>query len=266
MRDLLLVDPDFGRRFEELNLDSAAAVLRYLGGDAVAGNNSVVTTAVLRFQDGSVEKVFFKQYVFPKPAWTFIGRRSKARREYENYAAFRQMNIPCAQALACGELRDGLGRLRRAFILTRAVPDAQTLIEFVQSRCPGRATLPSRKLRLDIINQFAPMVARMHGRNFFHNDLVWRNILVTCPPQGTPGLWWIDCPRGRFVWLKRRGLQLKDLAALDKQASRNCSRAERLAFLKAYLGKRRLDADGKRLAREILAYKHRRWSDEAGFG
>jgi tRNA A-37 threonylcarbamoyl transferase component Bud32 len=262
MRDLLMVDPAFRRRFEELDLDSAAAVLRFLGGDAIVGKNTVVAPATLRFRDGSVEQVFFKQYVFPMPAWMFIGRRSKARREYENYAVFQQMDIPCPQALACGELRDGLGRLRRAFILTRAVPDAQTLIEFVQTRCPGRATLASRMLRLDIITRFAPMVARMHRRNFFHNDLVWRNLLVSSAPQSTPEVWWIDCPRGHFVWIKRHRLQLKDLAALDKQASRNCTRAERLAFVKAYLGKRRLDADAKRLAREVLAYKRRRWRDE----
>jgi hypothetical protein len=263
MRDLLLVDPDFRRRFEELELHSAAAVLRFLGGDATVGNKTIVAPVALRFRDGSVEQVFFKQYVFPTPAWAFIGRRSKARREFENYEAFRQMDIPCAQALACGELRDALGRLQRAFIVTRAVPDAQTLIEFMQTRCPSRAAVASRKLRLEIINQLAPMVGRMHGRNFFHNDLVWRNILVTCPPQGAPGLWWIDCPRGRFVWIRRHGLQFKDLAALDKQASRHCSRGERLAFLKAYLGKGRLDADEKRMARSVIAYKHQRWSDEA---
>jgi len=241
-------------------------VLRFLGGDAIDGNTTVVVPVTLRFRDGSVEQVFFKQYTFPSPAWAFIGRRSKARREYENYTAFRRMDLPCPQAVACGELRDALGRLRQAFILTRAVMDAQTLIEFFQSRCLGRAMLASRKLRLDVITRFAPMVSRMHERKFFHNDLVWRNILVTCPPQGTPSLWWIDCPRGRFVWIKRHRLRLKDLAALDKQASRNCSRAERLAFVKAYLGKRRLDADAKRLAREILAYKRRRWRDEAGIG
>jgi tRNA A-37 threonylcarbamoyl transferase component Bud32 len=266
MRDLLIVDRAFQQRFEELDLDSAAAVLRFLGGDAIDGNNTVVAPSTLRFRDGSVEQVFFKQYIFPSPAWAFIGRRSKARREYENYAAFRRMDLPCPQAVACGELRDALGRLRRAFILTRAIPDAQTLIEFFQSRCLSRATLDSRKLRLDVITRFAPMVSRMHGRNFFHNDLVWRNILVTCPPQGTPGLWWIDCPRGRFVWMKRRRLQLKDLAALDKQASRNCSRAERLTFVKAYLGKTRLDVEAKRLAKKILAYKRSRWRDEAGVG
>jgi tRNA A-37 threonylcarbamoyl transferase component Bud32 len=266
MKDLLIVDPAFRQRFEELHLDSAAAVLRFLGGDAIVGKNTVVAPVALRFRDGSVEQAFFKQYIFSVPAWPFIGRRSKARREYENYTAFQRIDLPCPQALACGELRDALGRLRRAFILTRAVPDAQTLIEFVRTRCPKRATLASRKLRLDIITRFAPMVGRMHGQNFFHNDLVWRNILITCPLQGGPSLWWIDCPRGRFVWMKRRRLQLKDLAALDKQASRNCSRGERLAFVKAYLGKTCLDAEAKRLAREILAYKRRRWRDEAGFG
>ena len=266
MRDLLIVDPAFRRRFEELALTSAAAVLRFLGGDAIVGNNTVVAPATIRFRDGSLEKVFFKQYIFPAPAWAFIGRRSKARREFENYAAFQRMDIPCAQALACGELRDGLGRLQRAFILTRAVPEAQTLIEFVQARCPSRAHAASRKLRQEIIARLAPLVARIHQRNFFHNDLVWRNLLVTCPPQGTPSLWWIDCPRGRFSFFGRRRLQLKDLASLDKQASRRLSRAERLAFVKAYLGKRRLDADVKRMAGGILAFKRRRWSDEDGAG
>ena len=175
MRDLLLVDPAFRRRFEELDLNSAAAVLRFLGGDAIVSNNTVVAPATLRFRDGSVEQVFFKQYIFPVPAWAFIGRRSKARREFENYAAFSRMDIPCPQALACGELRDGLGRLRRAFILTRAVPDAQTLIEFVQTHCPNRADKAARTMRQEIIARFAPVVARMHRRHFFHNDLVWRN-------------------------------------------------------------------------------------------
>jgi hypothetical protein len=109
------------------------------------------------------------------------------------------------------------------------------------------------------------MVGRIHRENFFHNDLVWRNILITCPPRGTPELWWIDCPRGRFASLHRRRLLIKDLALLDKEGARRCSRAERLAFVKAYLG-RSLDAEVKRLAKAILSYKRRRWRDEASFG
>ena len=266
MSDLLIIDPAFQRRFAELDLVSAAAVLRFFGGETAVGKGTAVAPAVLRFRDGSLEDVFFKQYIFPVPAWTFIGRRSKARREFENYAAFRKMDIPCAQALACGEQRDWLGRLRRAFIITRAVPEAQTLVEFVQARCPGRSTVASRKVRLEIIARLAPMVGRMHQRNFFHNDLVWRNLLVTCPIEAAPQLWWIDCPRGRVARLGRHQLQLKDLASLDKEAARNCTRSERLAFVKAYLGKSRLDREAKQFAQEILAYKWRRWPDEAGVG
>jgi len=266
MRDLLIVDPAFRRRFEELALTSAGEVVRQLGGNAAHRQGAAVVQTSLRFPDGSSEAVFFKQYVYPTPAWAFVGRRSKARREFDNYAAFQRMNIPCAQPLACGELRDRLGRLRRAFILTRAVPDAQTLIEFVQTRCPERATAASRKLRREIITRLAPMVGRMHQGSFFHNDLVWRNILIACPLQGTPEVWWIDCPRGRVASLGRRRLRLKDLAALDKEGARRCSRAERLAFVKAYLGKSRLDGEVKQLAKAILSYKRRRWRDEASFG
>jgi tRNA A-37 threonylcarbamoyl transferase component Bud32 len=266
MRDLLIVEPAFRRRFEELALTSAAAVVNHLGGDNIRRRGVLIAQTTLRFADGSSEEVFFKQYLYPAPAWTFVGRRSKARREFENYAAFRRMDIPCAQALACGELRDRLGRLRRAFILTRAIPKAQTMVEFVQTRCPERAIVTSRKLRLEIITRLASMVARIHRVAFFHCDLVWRNILITHPAQGMPELWWIDCPRGRVARIARRRLRLKDLAALDKEAARRCSRAERLVFVKAYLGKKRLDAEAKKLAREVLAYKQRRWRDEAGVG
>jgi tRNA A-37 threonylcarbamoyl transferase component Bud32 len=262
MRDLLIVDPAYQPRFTASGLISAAAVVQYLGGHGAVRKGVAVTPATLRFQDGTPEKVFFKQYHYPSPAWTFVGRRSKARREFENYAVFQQFGIPCAQPLACGELRDRLGRLRRAFILTRAIPKAQTLIEFVQAHCPARAAAAARQLRRDLIARLAPQVARIHEASFFHNDLVWRNILVTCPSKGSPELWWIDCPRGRFARMRQHRLRLKDLAALDKVAARRCSRAERLAFLKAYLAQSRLDAKAKRLARQVLAYKHRRWTDE----
>src|SRR5882672_2711294 len=266
MRDLLILDPAFRRRFEEMALNSAAAVIQYLGGHSVTRKGATVLQAAIRFRDGSSENVFFKQYVHPAPAWSFVGRRSKARREFENYGAFLRLGLPCAQTLACGELRDRLGRLRRAFIITRAIPEAQNLIDFVQTHCPDRATAASRKLRRDLISRLAPMVSRMHQGSFFHNDLVWRNILVTQPPQGLPELWWIDCSRGRFAQLLCGRLRLKDLALLDKGAARHCTRAERLSFTKAYLGKTRLDAEVKRLARTVVAYKHRRWRDEAAFG
>jgi hypothetical protein len=104
----------------------------------------------------------------------------------------------------------------------------------------------------------------MHAANFFHHDLVWRNILVEFAPPADPKLWFIDCPRGQFDrWsLVRRRRRLKDLASLDKSAMKFCTLGERLEFLKRYLAKTKIDADVKRLAREVSVYGKQRWPDE----
>jgi len=108
------------------------------------------------------------------------------------------------------------------------------------------------------------MTRRLHQAGFFHNDLVWRNILATWTPPSPPSLWWIDCPRGAFHrWpVGRRRRVWKDLASLDKSASKCCTRAERVAFLLEYLGERRLTPSAKRLIREVQAYRRARWPED----
>jgi hypothetical protein len=55
---------------------------------------------------------------------------------------------------------------------------------------------------------------------------------------------------------------LKDLASLDKSAAKYCSRSERAAFIKEYLGKQRLDIEAKQLSRTALAYRKQRWPED----
>jgi hypothetical protein len=155
-----------------------------------------VKPQTLTLPDGTKLDVFFKQYEYAPPAWSFQGRRSKARYEFENYSTLDRFGLPVAGHMACGEERDGLGRLRRAFILTRAGPEAQTLVEFVRWHCPDRAT------RDKLLQQLAAAARTMHAGDFFHHDFVWRNILVNRAPEGTP---LIDCPRGGVRrWGKHR--------------------------------------------------------------
>jgi len=207
--------------------------------------------------------VFYKQYEYVPAAWGFVGRASKAQCEFKNYDVFGRLGIPCAERMACGESRDGLGRLRRAFIITRAVPEAMSLIDFVKQHCPHTMGT-SRKLRANLLRQLAILTGRMHAAEFFHNDLVWRNILVTWQPPDGLRLWLIDCPRGRFRrWtFRRRHHQLKDLALLDKSAARFCTRAERVAFVREYLGLKGLNHSAKRLIRDALDYRKRRWPED----
>lgn len=245
--------------WKALGVDSVqAASVRFLDSPPPAKTAAIVRPTQMPLPNGGTLEVFYKQYEFARPAWKFLGRPSKALCEFQNYATFAKLGIACAEPVACGEERDALGRLRRAFIVTRAIPNAQTLVEFWSER---RAT---RRERADLIEQLARWTRRIHDENFFHHDLVWRNILVNRDANGAARLWWIDCPRGGFNrWPPLRSRkQLKDLASLDKSAARFCSRTERLRFVKVYLGIKRLTDAAKKLIRDELAYRKSRWPED----
>lgn len=251
--------------FARLGLDSPETVAAYFQGDAGPSEAPVVVRPTrLPLLDGKTIEVFYKQYDYRPPSWMFIGRPSKARCEFRNYAVFSRLGIPCAEAIACGERRDPLGRLRRAFILTRAVANATPLIAFWRQHCADRRDPASAAMRAGLCRQLADATRRIHEAGFYHHDLVWRNILVTWQPPAEPVLWWIDCPRGMVdrwsPWRQRR--RLKDLGSLDKSASKFCTPAERLRFLKRYLGKSRLDGMAKKLAREAMDYRRTRWPED----
>lgn len=253
--ELLQTDPRARDWLTALKLDSCAAIVKFFAPpEPLLTTTVIVIPRTVQLPDHSTRSVFYKLYEYASPSWRFCGRRSKARCEFENNAAFEKLGIPTARRVACGEVRDAIGRLCRAFIVTEEIPRAWTLPQFVEEFCPNRATAESRQLRDGLCRQMALLARRMHDGGFFHHDLVWRNILVTWTPPETPKVWWIDCPRGGFSRQHRR--QIKDLASLDKVASKHCTRAERLTFLKAYGG------DLKPLAREVLAYRRKRWPDE----
>lgn len=261
---MLRVAPEFQDAFRRLGWRDCPDVVRHFGGASVTLPTVTVRPAHLPLPDGRRLAVFYKQYEYARPSWRFWGRASKARREFENYEALARLGIRVATPIACGEERDALGRLRRAFILTCAVADALPLRDFVSTRCPDRRSAANRRLREALLCQLARATRRIHQAGFFHHDLVWRNILVTHSAGTEPQVWWIDCPRGRFdhgsPWRERR--RLRDLASLDKVAAEVCSRVERVRFVLAYLGKPRLDAEARRLIRAVLRYRRRRWPED----
>jgi hypothetical protein len=232
-----------------LKLNSCAAILNFFA----LPEPPLKTTVIVTPRALDSRSVFFKLYEYAAPSWRFWMRCSKACCEFHNYEVFEKLGVPTARRVACGEVRDRLGRLCRAFVITEAIPRAWTLPQFVDEFCPNRATEESRRLRDELCRQMAALTRRMHEAGFFHHDLVWRNILVTWTVPEPPKIWWIDCPRGGFSRQRRR--QLKDLASLDKMAAKYCTRVERWLFLKTYGG-------DKKLAREVLAYRQRRWPND----
>ena len=257
--DLLLIEPAWREALACLGLDSCLAVVRHFTQNTVVKPGVLVKPTILPGPAGDGIPVFYKQYEFASLSWRFLGRASKARREWESYTAFAECGVRCAERIAVGEERDGMGRLRRAFLITRAVPGSKTLMEFVEQDCAERSQPGSRSLRNQLLVQLAAMTRRIHERGFFHNDLYWRNILVTRLGNDAPELWWIDCPRGHHARFHREHRRVKDLACLDRMASLHCTRGERLRFVRAYLGEHFSAAEIKRLALAVDSYRRRRW-------
>jgi hypothetical protein len=250
----LIVEPQFQDMFRALGLhnleDTCAPVLA----PNTRREKVIVRRVALSTGDDVRCDAFVKLYEVEN-GWAFALRASKARREFENYAVFQRLGIPAAEAIACQEERGPLGQLKRAFIITRAVPDACGLADFFRSS-------PSRELRLHVLNELAGIVRRLHAARFYYYDLVWRNILVSHTDPARPRVVLIDCPRGGIARFGRGRRQLRDLASLDKMAAQLCTRTERLRFLLAYLGKARLDDEARALARACLAYRRRRWPED----
>jgi hypothetical protein len=260
----LWVDPRFQTQFARLGFDSVEAVVRHFAGTQPPPKSVWLKPDTLRPGGGEPLPVFYKQYSFRRPSWKFWRRPSKARREFDNYAVFELLQLPCATRVACGESRDALGRLCRAFIVTRTVPDAVPLPEFVAAHCADRATPARARMRDSLIRQVAGVARRLHAEAFFHHDLVWRNILVTLGADREPTAWPIDCPSGGRVRgrLFQRPRRLKDLASLDKLASQHCTLRERLRFMQFYCAERKLGPTSRRLVRAALDYRRRRWPDD----
>lgn len=213
--------------------------------------------------DASLE-FHYKQYEYPGGSWKFLARASKARCEYWNSLSMAGMGVACPEVVACGEERDGLHRLRRAFILMRKIPDAKTLAEFSAAHCSDLRT--SRPLRLELIRQLTALTRRVHEHGFIHHDLFVRNVLVHLDGSQKPKVWLIDSPRGSVVrwgpWRRSRG-RIKDLASLARGAVAFSTRTERLRFLHQYLGKDKLGPAIRQMVRRIMAYARRRWGESA---
>lgn len=183
-------------------------------------------------------------------------RQGRAQNEVRNLLFFDTLQIPSPAVLAWGERRSRIGRILQEYIITEAVPGTVQLDQFVKKHCPD----PGQPVRRKIAERLGQWTRVMHDHKFTHEDLKWRNILVR-DKNGEPELFWIDCPKGGFSKsgpkLERK--KLKDCATLDKLAHIQCSKEEREAFVKAYLGTDATSDAIRSLCQKIEMYRSARF-------
>ena len=233
-----------------LNLDFATAVpdldtaLALNGQRVSGGDDSDVRVDVVEIAS---RRYFVKKYRVTSPGARDLVTRSKVRSEWDNLLFFRKLDIPTPLPVAVGESRER-GIFREGVLVTAEVEGAMDLEALADS---GNPCLHDREWFRQLCHGLAIPLRRLHDLGFTHNDLNWRNILVTLEPQLI--VYFFDCPAGRrWTWPFLSFRVVKDLTHLDKMGHRHLRRSERMRFYLVYSGHQRLDKHDKKILRRVL--------------
>ncbi len=173
----------------------------------------------------------------------------RVKKEWQNLLAFKSWGIPTARLAAYGIERHW-GGFRRGALVTEEIRDTSDLAKLALQ---NDARLRDRRWVGEVAAQVARITRRMHDAGFAHNDLKWRNLLVTHGER--PQVYLIDCPSGSTWWQPFLSYRVvKDLACLDKVAKYHLTRSQRLRFYLDYVQHTRLTVGDKKRVRRIVKF------------
>jgi tRNA A-37 threonylcarbamoyl transferase component Bud32 len=214
------------------------------------------TSAVVELElpgPGGLRAVVYKRFA-PRRALeplAALARPTQTLRSYLLGHALRLRCLPTPRPLAAWH-RCRAGLPHEGYLLTEKVPDALDLRTFID-RLGG----PAARTRLrGLIDQVGRLLARMHRRRLSHRDLKAPNLLVSPAPAlvtgrgiaplppgppaetGVDQVWFIDLVGVRRLRRLRRSRKVRDVArlAVSFHDHPGLTRADRLRFLRAYLG------------------------------
>jgi len=182
------------------------------------------------------------------------------RVEARNIRLLRADGITSMRLIGYGEQLHADG-LVESFVMTEALEAHLPLDDFLRRRFPARTRHFSESADPDLrqlIRQVAGVVRRFHAAGYNHRDLYCCHLFVRETEPGRFEIRLIDLQRvQRRRWFRRRWL-VKDLAQLAYSAPQSLiNRTHRLAFIRRYLGVRKLRPVDKRLIRRVLAKQRR---------
>ncbi|HXV19508.1 MAG TPA: lipopolysaccharide kinase InaA family protein [Desulfuromonadales bacterium] len=174
--------------------------------------------------------------------------------EWKNILAVQEAGIPTVSPVAMGEcVKFGIDMA--SFTLTEELYQTVPLDAVFQRELGGSLDDAGRQKKRRLTLQLAATARKLHGSGMYHQDLYLSHFYLG--PGET--LYLIDLQRvGRRSRVPTR-YRVKDLGQLNYSAdfTGGISRADRMRFFLAYLGKKRLEPADKKLARKVLAKTRR---------
>ncbi len=258
-----LVSGRFREPLTALGLTSLDAVFAFDGARDLAKPNIGRHRRRLQFEvmpagsDHPV-RVYLKRYDRPPVLgqlrnWLSHHKRSSfAGIERETIGRLGAAGVNTPRVVACGE-QWGTFFEHRSFLMTEEVKDSRSLEAQSPACFDGPLTPGKRQARRDFIRRLASFTRRFHETGYRHRDLYLSHVF--CSTDGEFCL--IDLARASRPFLRRR-FQVKDIAQLHYSApAESFTRADRLRFYLAYVGRRRLLPQDKAFIRKVIRKAYR---------
>lgn len=207
------------------------------------GGWSGVSRCELKLPEGGSRAVFVKrQENHPTFSWRhpFAGIPT-FEREFKRILRYRACGIPALEPVYSAMRQDG--KDQRAILITEELTGFAPLNGWLA------ASPRPLRLRLACIESVAALLAAMHRHGIQHNCFFPKHVFVRETEAGSIEPRVIDLEKSRWRPLKTL-CALRDLDTLNRYST-GWSRADRLRFLKAYLGIERLTPYGKWLWRRL---------------
>jgi len=199
--------------------------------------------------------------------------QSAGRVEARNVARLARGGIAAMRLIAYGERLHGDGLLE-SFVLTEELFGFTQLDHFLRRRFPllndsaalavdrvtSGVTTRRQPALTELIARVAAVAQQFHAMGYNHRDFYCCHFFIREPEPEQFRVHLIDLQRVEHRTRLRRRWIVKDLAQLAYSAPRErISRAHKMAFIKQYLGVRKLRPQDKQLIRRVL--RKQRWME-----
>lgn len=181
--------------------------------------------------------------------------RSPGSVEARNIERLADAGVAAMKLVAFGDRLHADGRLE-SFVLTEELTGYAQLDHFLRRAFTETPVHGGKRdaRRIELIQRIAEVAARFHNAGFNHRDLYCCHFFVREDRPASFDVRIIDLQRvERRRWFRWRWI-VKDLAQLAYSTPcERISASQRMAFIKRYLGVRKLRPQDKRLIRAVLA-------------
>jgi hypothetical protein len=252
------VDQEYAGELERIGLANFDAVMKSAGGRLLRSLPDRENWRLELLGGNGRHVLFLKKHRVRSIAErlrSWIGARggvTPGRIEADNVAALKEAGIDTMRVVAFGE--HVAGGLAESFFMTEELRGFTQLDHFVRWRFVPAAERTRRDPDLVALTMSVADVAnRFHTAGFNHRDFYCCHFFIQELASGRFAIRLIDLQRVECRrWFRSRWV-VKDLAQLAYSAPRErVSSTLRMAFIKRYLGVRRLGPAEKRFVRRIL--------------